>query len=95
MLTTQEVKHIALLARIGLSDAETEKYRKELSGVLDFFRELEELDLSSERQGDGVPVKENDTREDRVAEFGPVGRGDIMKNVPSGKDGFIKVKSVF
>ncbi len=95
MLTTEEVKHIALLARIGLTEVETEKYRKDLSGVLDFFNELEELDLSKERIGNGIPVKENDTREDRVAEFGSLGREDILKNVPAQKDGAVKVKSVF
>jgi aspartyl-tRNA(Asn)/glutamyl-tRNA(Gln) amidotransferase subunit C len=95
MLTTEEVKHIALLARIGLSDSEVEKYRKELSGVLDFFHELGELDLSKETTDDGMPVKENDTREDRVVEFGGVGREDILNGVPVKKDGFIKVRSVF
>ncbi len=95
MLTTEEVKHIALLARIGLTESETEKYRKDLSGVLDFFNELEELDLSKERIGNGIPVKENDTREDRVVECGALGREDILKNVPVQKDGAVKVKSVF
>ncbi|MEI7749488.1 MAG: Asp-tRNA(Asn)/Glu-tRNA(Gln) amidotransferase subunit GatC [Candidatus Moraniibacteriota bacterium] len=95
MLTTEEVKHIALLARIGLSEAETEKYRKDLSGVLDFFHELEGLDLSGEQDADGIPVKENDTREDRVVAFGSLGREDILKNVPDRTDGFIKVRSVF
>jgi aspartyl-tRNA(Asn)/glutamyl-tRNA(Gln) amidotransferase subunit C len=95
MLTIEEVKHIALLARIGLSDVEVEKYRKELSGVLDFFHELGELDLSNESIGDGIPVKENDTREDRVVEFGDIGKSDIMTCVPVKKDGFIRVRSVF
>ncbi|HWQ60100.1 MAG TPA: Asp-tRNA(Asn)/Glu-tRNA(Gln) amidotransferase subunit GatC [Candidatus Fimivivens sp.] len=95
MLTREEVEHIALLARIGLTDTEVEKYRKDLSGVLDFFHELEELDLSGESEGDVVPVKENDTREDRVVEFGGIGREDILKRVPSKKDGFIRVRSVF
>jgi aspartyl-tRNA(Asn)/glutamyl-tRNA(Gln) amidotransferase subunit C len=95
MLTSEEVRHIALLARIGLTDSEVEKYRKELSGVLDFFHELGELDLSGESVGGGIPVKENDTREDRVVEFGGIGREDILKCVPVKKDGFIKVRSVF
>jgi len=95
MLTTEEVKHIALLARIGLSEMETEKYRKDLSGVLGFFHELEEFDLSGEQDIDGIPVKENDTRMDRVASFGSLGREEILKNVPEKADGFIKVRSVF
>jgi len=95
MLTTEEVRHIASLARIRLSDEETESYRKDLSSVLDFFRELGRLDLSSEFSGGDVPTKENDTREDVAVEFGSVGREGIMKNVPERKNGFVRVKPVF
>lgn len=97
MLTTEEVRHIALLARIGLSDGEIEAYRKDLSGVLDFFHELEELTLPDDMEAvrNAVPVKGNDTREDRVEDFGEAGRGRIMEGVPVKKDGYVKVRSVF
>lgn len=95
MLSVEEVKHIALLARIGLSDAEVEKYRKDLSGVLDFFKELESLDLSGEAVGPAVPRKTNDYREDRVSEFSADGKKAIMENVPETKGGYVKVRSVF
>lgn len=95
MLSVEEVKHIALLARIGLTDTEVEKYRKDLSGVLDFFKELESLDLSGESLGTAVPRKTNDYREDRAEDFGSAGKQAIMENVPETKDGFIKVRSVF
>lgn len=95
MLSVEEVKHIALLARIGLTDAEVEKYRKDLSGVLDFFKELESLNLSGEPSDSAVPRKTNDYREDRVSEFGTGGKKAIMENVPETKDGYVKVRSVF
>lgn len=95
MLSVEEVKHIALLARIGLTDAEVEKYRKDLSGVLDFFKELESLDLSGESLDTAVPRKTNDYREDRAEDFGSTGKQAIMENVPETKDGYVKVKSVF
>src|SRR3989344_8495935 len=41
MISKDEVKHIALLARLGLSDEELQAMQKDLSGVLDFFRELQ------------------------------------------------------
>ena len=40
MMTPEEVKHIALLARIGLSDEEVAKYGKDLSTVLAWFEQL-------------------------------------------------------
>jgi aspartyl-tRNA(Asn)/glutamyl-tRNA(Gln) amidotransferase subunit C len=94
MLTEEEVKHIAILARIGLSDDEVERYRTDLSQVLDFFKELESLDT-----GDAVetvvPEKENDYREDRMEDFGSAGKERILGNVPATKNGYVKVKSVF
>lgn len=94
MLSTEEVKHIAMLARIGLSDDEVERYQTELSQVLDFFKELEALDTGDAVET-GVSVKENDYREDREEDFGLAGKKVILKNVPETKDGYIKVRSVF
>ncbi|MEI6650702.1 MAG: Asp-tRNA(Asn)/Glu-tRNA(Gln) amidotransferase subunit GatC [Candidatus Moraniibacteriota bacterium] len=95
MLTEEEVKHIALLARIGLSDTEVAAYQKDLSSVLDFFRELEELSVTESDANDGIPVKENDFREDVAEDFGNDGRERIVRGFPVKKDGFIRVKSVF
>lgn len=95
MLSTEEVQHVALLARIGLTDAEVEKYRKDLSSVLEFFKELESLDLSAESPGDDPSCKKNDYREDRAEDFGITGKQSIMENIPETKDGYVKVRSVF
>lgn len=94
MLSKEEVQHIAMLARIGLSDEETGKYQHDLSTVLDFFKELQELDTAGEIEV-GVPEKENDTREDTHTDFGTNGKQAILDNIPETKDGYIKVRSVF
>jgi aspartyl-tRNA(Asn)/glutamyl-tRNA(Gln) amidotransferase subunit C len=73
MLTEEEVKHIATLARIGLSDEEVERYRTDLSQTLDFFKELEKLDTGDAVET-GIPQKENDYREDHEEDFGSVGK---------------------
>ncbi len=44
MLTDKEVEHIANLARIKLADKEKEKFKKELSSILDYIKKLNELD---------------------------------------------------
>ena len=95
MLNEEEVRHIALLARIGLTDAEVATYRKDLSSVLDFFRELEDLTVTEKDAHDDVPVKENDFREDIAEDFGTDGRKRIIDGIPVKKDGFVQVKSVF
>jgi aspartyl-tRNA(Asn)/glutamyl-tRNA(Gln) amidotransferase subunit C len=45
-LSIEEVEHIAELARLDLSDEEKIRYRQQLSAILDYFVQLQELDTS-------------------------------------------------
>jgi len=45
-LTEDEVKHIALLARLDLSDEEITKYREQLSSILDYAASLQKVDTT-------------------------------------------------
>lgn len=45
-LTIAEVEHIAALARLRLTDDEKERYRQQLSAVLDYMAKLREVDTS-------------------------------------------------
>lgn len=46
MLTREEVEHIAALARLDLSAEEIERYRRQLSAILEYAARLQELDTS-------------------------------------------------
>jgi aspartyl-tRNA(Asn)/glutamyl-tRNA(Gln) amidotransferase subunit C len=43
-LSREEVQHIALLARVGIDDAEIEKFRHQLSAILENFEIIQEID---------------------------------------------------
>ncbi len=45
-LTLEEVEHIADLARLRLTDDEKARYRQQLSAILDYVVQLQELDTS-------------------------------------------------
>jgi len=45
-LTLDEVEHIAELARLRLTPEEKERYREQLSAILDYAARLQELDTS-------------------------------------------------
>lgn len=45
-LTKEEVQHIADLARLDLSEEEKERYREQLSAILDYAARLQSLDTS-------------------------------------------------
>ncbi|QQS38497.1 Asp-tRNA(Asn)/Glu-tRNA(Gln) amidotransferase subunit GatC [Candidatus Woesebacteria bacterium] len=46
-LTNEEVAHVAKLARLKLTDEEIEKFKVQLSEVVNYVRELDEVDTSS------------------------------------------------
>jgi len=95
MLSVEEVKHIARLARIGLSDEEVSKYQKELSAILDFFKELEAVPTEGVLPMGNITGKSDALREDSVQSLSAAQRDALIANMPAVKDGFVKVKSVF
>jgi aspartyl-tRNA(Asn)/glutamyl-tRNA(Gln) amidotransferase subunit C len=94
MLSKDEVKHIASLARIGLKENEIEKYQKDLSAVLNYFEKLKELDIKDIAPISHIAGMENKVRSDQMNDFGKLGKEAILENAPEIKNGHIKVKSV-
>ncbi len=95
MLSTEEVKHIAKLARIGLDEKDVEKYRVDLSAVLDSFKELESVDVSGVDAFGLAPGLENALREDTTRVAHPEERKNILNLFPRREGESLEVKSVF
>ncbi len=67
-LSGEEVRRIAALARLRLSPGEEERLAGELSAILDYVRQLEELDVSDvEPMTHALAAGETPFREDAVA----------------------------
>ncbi len=93
MISKEEVKHIAKLARLGLTEEETGKSQKELSSILDYIEKLKEVDVKNVAPASYAILVENSTRDD---EINPRPGGEkLLDLAPDKKDGFLKVKSVF
>lgn len=92
MLSKEEVKKLALLARIALSDAEVEKYQKDLSTVLDYVDELKKVDVSGVDEVFEVTGLVNVQRDDKVVTA--ENHQEIFSQAPEMKDGFYKVKAI-
>lgn len=95
MLTQDEVKHIALLARIGLKDEEVERYQHDLSTILDWFGELQTLDTTGVEPMGNITGKRDAARIDVAHPLSLDEASAILSNAPETKAGFFKVKSVF
>ncbi|MCX5993185.1 MAG: Asp-tRNA(Asn)/Glu-tRNA(Gln) amidotransferase subunit GatC [Chloroflexi bacterium] len=91
-LTDQEVRHIALLARLGVSDAEVEKFREQLSSILENMEILKQADTEGLAPTSQSVVLENVYRPDEVGPSLPV--SDVMANAPDREDNSFKVNAV-
>ena len=63
-LSLDEVEHIASLARLDLTPDEKNRYREQLSAILDHVAQLQKLDTSSIQPTAGVFSAENPLRLD-------------------------------
>jgi aspartyl-tRNA(Asn)/glutamyl-tRNA(Gln) amidotransferase subunit C len=91
-LSREEVQHIALLARLGVTDAELERLREQLSNILENFQILQQVDTSDvPPTTQSIPLQ-NVTRDDEVTSSLPP--DDVLANAPQREGEFFRVKAV-
>ena len=90
-LTDEQVQHVALLARLGLSEAERERLRDQLTTILEHIDQLRELDLAAIPPTAQVIPREPVLRDDEVRPSLTVEQ--VLANAPRGENGFIKVRA--
>lgn len=93
-LSKEEVSHIAKLSRLELSEEETERFGDQLSSVLDYVGQLEEVDTDGIEPLNNVTGLSNVYVADEVDES-DIKPDDIAKNAPEFKDGFFVVPGIF
>ncbi|OGE31567.1 hypothetical protein A3C59_02640 [Candidatus Daviesbacteria bacterium RIFCSPHIGHO2_02_FULL_36_13] len=89
-----DVKRVAKLASLPLSEAEEEKYSKQLSKILDYIEQLNEVDTLDVEPTFNVTGLSNAMREDQVGDC-TIPQEEAISNAPVKKDGFIVTKGVF
>ena len=86
------VRRIARLARIRISDTEAKGLVKELSGILNWVEQLDEVDTSAvEPMTRVVPIELK--KRDDVVNDGDIA-DDIVKNAPMTEDHYFVVPKV-
>ena len=91
-LSREEVLHIALLARLGLTETEVDRLSEQLSNILESFEVLQQVDTS------GVPptaqsiALQNVVTGDEVAASLP--QSQILANAPRKDENFFRERAV-
>lgn len=91
-LTSEEVLHIARLARIALTDDDVQRFTAQLSGILDHFAALSAVDTDDvEPTAHPLPLS-NVMRADLVAPS--LLQKEALANAPLAEDGYVRVRAV-
>lgn len=93
-LTKKEVEHIAKLARLELSEEELNKYGEQLSAVLEYINQLEEVDVEGVEPTAQVTGLTNVWREDEARDCPEEEREAALNEAPDLEGRQIKVKRV-
>jgi aspartyl-tRNA(Asn)/glutamyl-tRNA(Gln) amidotransferase subunit C len=88
-----DIQYIAKLARIELSTEEAETFAPQLGKIVDYIRQLEEVDISSVPDTPVDPsLPTNVLREDDVRPS--LAHGDAILNAPATQDGEIQMPKI-
>jgi aspartyl-tRNA(Asn)/glutamyl-tRNA(Gln) amidotransferase subunit C len=91
-LTPEQVRHIARLARVGLTDEDVQHFAGQLSVILDYFEQLRQVDT------DGVPPTahtlplQNVMREDETEPCPD--REEVLANAPLREEDYFRVRAI-
>lgn len=91
-ISTEQVKHVANLARLAITEEEATVFTKQLDAIITFAEQLNELDTENVEPTSHVLDMKNVLREDVPQQGLP--REDVLKNAPEQQDGQIKVPSI-
>lgn len=91
-LTLEEVEHIADLARLRLTEEEKNRFRQQLSAILDYAASLQALDTSSIPPTFSVLPVRSRLRPDEPRPGLP--REELLRNAPDVENGQFRVPPV-
>jgi aspartyl-tRNA(Asn)/glutamyl-tRNA(Gln) amidotransferase subunit C len=91
-ISTDNVIHVARLARLGLSTAEIERMTAQLGAMLDHFADIDELDLEAvEPMTQPYPLS-NVLRDDVIAPG--LDRDEVLAAAPDAHEGRFRVPPI-
>ena len=91
-LSREEVLHIALLARLGLTETEVDRLGEQLSNILENFEILQQVDTKDIPPTAQSIALQNVVKDDEAAASLP--QSQILANAPRKEGDFFRVQAV-
>ena len=91
-LSYEQVRHIAWLARLGLSEEEVEKFSLQLSNILENVEILQQVDTANVPPATHSIPLQNVFRKDDIAES--YSQSEVLSNAPKQAEKCFKVQAI-
>lgn len=92
MIDVDQVRKVATLARLELSDAEEKQFTGQLNNILEYVQQLDELDTDDVPPTTRAIEVSNITRPDQLEVFAE--REAILDSAPDREEDFFKVPKI-
>lgn len=92
LIDTEQVRKVANLARLALTEEEEQQFTTQLSGILEYVQQLDELDTKDVPPTTRAIEVSNITRVDRREVFQD--REAILDSAPDREEDFFKVPKI-
>ena len=90
-LTRNDILKLASLSRLALTDDEVDEFTAEISEILGYVEQLQQVDIEGVAPTNQVTGLTNITRDDKLIDYGYKPE-DLLKNVPETEGNQLKVK---
>ena len=91
-ISKQDVEHVARLARLEITEAETEAFSRQLSSILSYIEQLNGIDTSGIEPTATVLDQTNVFRDDAVRPS--LSLEQALANTPEGDNGYFQVPRI-
>ncbi|QDP39255.1 Asp-tRNA(Asn)/Glu-tRNA(Gln) amidotransferase subunit GatC [Radiobacillus deserti] len=91
-ISKEQVKHVAHLARLAITDEEVEKMTEQLGAIIKYAELLNELDTDQVKPTTHVLDLKNVMRKDEPRKW--INKEDALKNAPDQENGQFRVPSI-
>ncbi|MDA9286235.1 Asp-tRNA(Asn)/Glu-tRNA(Gln) amidotransferase subunit GatC [Schleiferiaceae bacterium] len=88
-ISKEQIKHLAHLSRLELSEAEIDAMQGDMSKILDLVAQVEKLDLEGVEPLTQMSKSVNVMRQDEVANM--ISKEDALKNAPDANSDYFRV----
>lgn len=93
-MNKEEVKHLAVLARIELTDSEIDSFASEMSSVLDYVSQIQDIVGSGDEDVKSVGARYNVFRADEITNQPDQYTDSLLAAMPKTEGRFMVVKKI-